>query len=136
MSGKCFVDTNVLVYLFDADAPAKRDAAARWLEEHADRVVLSTQVLQEFYVAVTRKLGRRLPEDEAEAAVRRLASFEVVPIDAEIVLAAIGRSRRHRLAFWDSLIVETALSRGCTVLVTEDFQNGRRFESLEVRRPF
>jgi len=136
MSGRVFLDTNVLVYLFDRSAPGKRAVAARLLEERADEIVLSTQVLQEFYVAVTRKLGKPLTEAEAEAAVRHLSALAVVVVDSEIILAAVVLSRRHRIAFWDALIVEAALSRGCTTLLSEDLQDGRRFGALAIENPF
>ena len=136
MSGRVFLDTNVLVYLFDRDEPGKRAVAARLLDERADQIVVSTQVLQEFYVAVTRKLGKPLTEAEAEAAVRHLSALDVVVVDTEIILAAVALSRRHRIAFWDALIVEAALSRGCTTLVSEDLQDGRRFGTLAVENPF
>ena len=136
MSGRVFLDTNVLVYLFDRSAPGKRAVAARLLEERTDDIVLSTQVLQEFYVAVTRKLGKPLTEAEAEAAVRHLSALAVVVVDSEIILAAVVLSRRHRIAFRDALIVEAALSRGCTTLLSEDLQDGRRFGALAIENPF
>jgi predicted nucleic acid-binding protein len=136
MSDRVFLDTNVLVYLFDADEPGKRAVAARLLEERGDHAVLSTQVLQEFYAAVTRKLGKPLTEAEAETAVRHLAALDVVVVDTGIILAAVQLSRRHRVAFWDALIVEAALSRGCTTLLSEDMQDGRRFDTLTVANPF
>ncbi len=136
MSDRVFLDTNVLVYLFDADEPGKRAVAARLLEEHGEQAALSTQVLQEFYVAVTRKLGKPLNEAEAEAAVRHLAALDVVVVDTGIILAAVQLSRRHRIAFRDALIVEAALSRGCTTLLSEDMQDGRRFDTLTVANPF
>ena len=71
MTDKVFVDTNVFVYLFDRDARVKQARAAALVEEEAEAIVISTQVLQEFYVTVTRKLGKPLPKPEAEAAVRR-----------------------------------------------------------------
>lgn len=136
MSGRVFLDTNVLVYLFDRDEPGKRAVAARLLDERADQIVVSTQVLQEFYIAVTRRLGKPLTEAEAEAAVRHLSALDVVVVDTEIILAAVALSRRHRIAFWDALIVEAALSRGCTTLVSDDLQDGRRFGTLAVEDPF
>ncbi len=75
MSDRVFVDTNVFVYLFDRDAPDQRRRARALIEEEHGRLVLSTQVLQEFFVTVTRKLAKPLPEDEAEAAVRDMAAL-------------------------------------------------------------
>jgi predicted nucleic acid-binding protein len=136
MSDRAFVDTNVLVYLFDRDAPDKRGRARTLLAELGGRAVLSTQVLQEFFVSVTRKLARPLPEDEAEAAVRDLARLDVVELDVALVLQAITRARRQRLSLWDSLIVEAALARGCEVLFSEDLQHGQKLGALRIENPF
>ena len=137
MSDRVFLDTNVIVYLFDRDAPSKRDRARSLLEEgsHA-HLVISTQVLQEFYVTVTRKLGKPLAEAEAEAAARDLAALDVVDLDTEIVLRSIAGARAHRMSLWDALIVEAAQARGCEKLLTEDLQHGRRFGQLRVENPF
>lgn len=136
MTDKVFVDTNVFVYLFDRDARVKRARAAALVEEEAEAIVISTQVLQEFYVTVTRKLGKPLPEPEAGAAVRRLAALSVVDTDVDLVLAAVTSSRRHRISYWDALIVEAALRGECRRLLTEDLQHGRRFGDLTVENPF
>jgi predicted nucleic acid-binding protein len=136
MSARTFVDTNVLVYLFDRDAPEKRRRARALLAELQQRAVVSTQVLQEFFVSVTRKLARPLPEDEAEAAVRDLASLEVIELDVPLVLRAIGRARRQRLSLWDALIVEAALAGSCEVLFTEDLQHNQRLDALRIENPF
>ena len=136
MTDRVFVDTNVFVYLFDRDAPAKQAIASALIEAHADTIVLSTQVLQEFYVAVTRKLGKPLSESEAEAAVRRLAALSVVDTDVDLVLGAVVCSRRHRISCWDALIVEAALRAACSRLLTEDLQHGRSFAGLAVENPF
>jgi len=136
MSDRAFVDTNVLVYLFDRDAPDKRGRARTLLAELGGRAVVSTQVLQEFFVSVTRKLARPLPEDEAEAAVRDLARLDVVELDVALVLQAVTRARRQRLSLWDSLIVEAALARGCEVLFSEDLQHGQKLGSLRIENPF
>ena len=133
-----FVDTNVLVYLFDADAPAKQAMARELLRAGAEEggLVLSTQVLSEFYVTVTRKLAKPLEPEAARQAVEDLCAFPVRRISAELVLAAIRRSERSRLSYWDSLIVETALDAGAVVLITEDLQGGQSFDGLRVENPF
>src|SRR5690606_26664879 len=104
---RTFFDTNVLVYLFDADASKKQTAARKLLgrEAGAGRATLSTQVLQEFFVTVTRKLAVPLEVDKAERAVRRLADLSVVQIDPDLILSAISMSIRNKLSFWDALIV-------------------------------
>jgi predicted nucleic acid-binding protein len=136
MSDSVFADTNVLVYLFDADAPAKQKRAREVLEEEGDRLVVSTQVLQEFYVTVTRKLGRPLPEGEAESATRELSAFEVVETDLAMVLRSISSSRAWKISLWDALIVEAARARDCARLLSEAMQHGRRFGSVRVENPF
>jgi predicted nucleic acid-binding protein len=133
-----FFDTNVLVYLFDASATTKKVRAQELLKQAVSDglALLSTQVLQEFFVAVTRKLSTPLPHEQAERAVRDLTKLPTVKIDADLILEAIATMRRYRLSFWDSLIVRAALHGGATVLYTEDLQDGQRFETLSVENPF
>lgn len=135
---RAFVDTNVLVYLFDADAPEKQARAQSLLTRDDEdlTLVLSTQVLQEFYVAVTRKLAVPLSTPAAERAVRDLATLSVVHADTELVLAGIRRARSDAFSFWDALIVEAALMAGAERLVTEDMQHGRRIDNLVIDNPF
>ena len=125
MTGIAFFDTNVLVYLFDAGAPAKRERAQEILEQKAadGNAVLSTQVLQEFYVTITRKLAVPVDEETAEQAVRDLSVLPVVSPDPSMILGAIARSRRLRLSFWDSLILESAIASGAAILLSEDLQH-------------
>ena len=97
---KCFFDTNVLVYLFDADSPDKRKRARTIFRDHtsAGDIVLSTQVLQEFYVTVTRKLARPVDASKAFEAVSSFAELSIVQIDINLVLAAIHRSRKSEIS--------------------------------------
>ena len=135
---RAFFDTSVLVYLFDADAPQKQGAARALLEREANtgRVTLSTQVLQEFFVTVTRKLAEPLPQADAERAVRSFASFSLVQIDAPLILAAIDGGRRYQLPFRDAMIVQAALQAGASVLYSEDMPDGQAFERMVIRNPF
>lgn len=138
MASRTFFDTNVLVYLFDADAPAKqaraREAVGRALEQGA--MVISTQVLQEFFVTVTRKLARPLPAAEAEAALRRLVELPVVQVDPDMILAAAAGSRRDGISFWDALILTAASTAGCEEVLSEDLQHGRSFGRMRIVDPF
>ena len=138
MSDRVFVDTNVLVYLFDGDAPAKQRKARQILEEEGaqGRMVISTQVLQEFYVTVTRKLGKPLTDAEAEAAARDLAALDVVELDVGMVLRSIAAARAQKTSLWDALIVEAAQARDCERLLSEDLQHGQRFGRVRVENPF
>ncbi len=133
-----FFDTNVLVYCMDAGDPRRQSRAIERLERACQdgRVVLSTQVLQEFYAITTRKLQPPLPADEARAQVERLTAFEVMGSSAQSVLDAITLAERHRLQWWDALVLEAALRAQADVLVTEDGQHGQRFGKLVLENPF
>lgn len=130
------MDTNVLIYLFDNDSPGKQARAQALLDEEKDRIVMSTQVLGEFYVNVTRKLEEPLPPDAAARAVEDFSQLEVRSVTPELVLAAVHRSRSSLLSYWDSLIVETARSAGAEILFTEDLQHGQEIASLRIVNPF
>lgn len=135
---RTFFDTNVLVYAFDCDELERRKKALSLLEREAarGRALLSTQVLEEFYVAVTRKLKRPLGEEAAEQATRHLARFAVVVIDPQLVFRGIVRSRVSRLSFWDSLILESAMEGKAEVLYTEDMQHGQEVDGIRIVNPF
>ena len=132
----CFIDTNVLVYLFDSGSPRKQVRARELLAEAADSAILSVQVLSEFYVAVTRKLERPLPADQAQAAVDTLCELQVRPLHSNLVTSAIRRCQASRLSYWDALIVETAIEAQAKILLTEDMQHDQRFDGLRVVNPF
>ena len=136
MSGRTFLDTNVFVYLFDHDAPGKQQRAREIVQHIGAAAVLSTQVLQEFYVSVTRKLATPLPAADAEGAVHDLAALEVVVIDVPMVKRAVVLSRAESPSFWDALIVEAARAHGCSLLLSEDLQDGRVFGDLRVENSF
>jgi predicted nucleic acid-binding protein len=135
---RSFLDTNVLVYAVDEDVQRKKEAADRLIEEEAlaGRAILSTQVLQEFYVVSTRRLKRPLSPERAERAVRALATLPVVPIDPRIILAAIARVHRMTVSFWDALIIDAAIAGGATTLYSEDLQDGLEIDGLTIRNPF
>ena len=136
MSARSFLDTNVLVYTDDADSPAKKRQA---LELYADcrrqkRGVVSMQVLQEYFVTVTRKLGV-----DVAVARRKTELFGVLDLvspSLDDVLAAIDLHRLHQLSFWDALIVRAAIVSGCSRLYTEDLHHGWKLDGLEVINPF
>lgn len=135
---KTFLDTNVLVYAFDAGSPEKRKRALALFSEcaAAGTLLLSVQVLQEFYVTVTRKLESPLPAAIALAAVSDLTVFPVVPTDVPLVRAAIRTHQDASISFWDALIVEAARNGGAALLYSEDLQDGRDFGGLRIVNPF
>jgi predicted nucleic acid-binding protein len=137
VGGRTFVDTNVLLYLFDAGEPDKAVVAREALAAlDPAEVVLSTQVLEEFYWNATRKIRPPMPPVDAAAQVLSLSEHAVVVPDVSVVLGAISRSQEDGVAFWDALVVESALSAGCERILTEDLQHGRRFGPLRVENPF
>lgn len=99
-------------------------------------MVLSTQVLQEFYAITTRKLNPALAPDLAQAQMERLAHFEVVGSTSASVLEATRLAARYQLQWWDALILEAALRAQADVLVIEDGQHGQRFGKLVLENPF
>jgi predicted nucleic acid-binding protein len=131
-----FVDTNVLVYAHDRDEPHKQATAHRVLDEHAHDLVVSTQVLTEFYVATTRKLARPLDPERATRQVDELGRGTVVSVDVDLVRAAIALSRDRQLSLWDALIVRAAQRGGCDTVLTEDLQDGAMFDGIVIRNPF
>jgi predicted nucleic acid-binding protein len=137
-AGRTFFDTNVLVYLFDEDSPREQDRARQIFgeESRAGRIVLSPQVLQEFYVTVTRKLARPLSQKAALSAATHLAAFPMVPVDGVTVLRAVHLHQRASLSFWDALIVQAAMEGHCKRVFSEDLQHGRRFGDLVIENPF
>ena len=136
MSAREFLDTNVLVYAHDARDHGKRasarDLILRLMRER--RGVVSTQVLQEFFAAATRKL--RMPAGVAKEHVTSYARLDVVSLSAPDVLAAIDLHRLHGFSIWDALILRGALNGGCATLHTEDMQDGREIDGLAVSNPF
>jgi predicted nucleic acid-binding protein len=133
-----FVDTNVLVYAHDLDAGRKHARAQtliRNLWETRDGM-LSTQVLQEFYVNVTRKIAKPIPRKEARELVQSYTAWRVVSIEPGDVLAASDVEDRFRLSFWDALIVTSALKTHAETLVSEDLHDGLRIKGLSVINPF
>jgi predicted nucleic acid-binding protein len=138
MTDRVFLDTNVLVYLYDEGSPEKQARSRVILEQDPERFrfIISTQVLQEFYVTVTRKLSRRLGEADAVVAMRGLQDFPVVTTDVPLIFEAIGLGRKFQLSFWDALVIQAALVAGCTRLLTEDLQHGMRIGDLVIENPF
>ena len=138
MSGRVFVDTNVLIYAHDKGAGGRHRVAAdlvrRLWEERTG--VLSTQVLQELWVNVRRKAARPVPRDEALELVKDYRRWEVVVTSAESVVEAIGLEERYGISFWDALIIQAAQSAGVETLYSEDLNGGQVYGSVRVVDPF
>jgi predicted nucleic acid-binding protein len=138
MSDRTLVDTNVLVYALDDSEPQKRDIAREALgSERYGELVLSAQVLSELYVAITRKLDRPVPQEQAVEVVKRLGlSNHVVAIDTALVRHSIEVSRSAQLSYWDGLVVAAATQAGCSRLLTEDLNDGQLIGTVRVENPF
>jgi predicted nucleic acid-binding protein len=136
MNGLAFFDTNILVYCDDVTAPRKQDRAIQLLTEHqrSATAVISLQVMQEYFVAVTRKLG--VDAELAQRKVEILARGHVVRFATDDVILAIELHRLHRISFWDGLIVQAARSAGAGVLYSEDLQHGSMAGGVKVVNPF
>jgi predicted nucleic acid-binding protein len=133
-----FIDTNVLIYAHDTSAGPKHDRARALVtqlwEERAGGV--SIQVLQEFYVNVTRKVARPMSPEAAAQIIADLATWQVQRPDVNDVLAAIQLQTRQPLSFWDAMILTSARRLGCETVWSEDLNAGQIYEGVEVRNPF
>jgi len=136
MSARSFFDTNVLVYADDKAAPAKQRRALALVAEHrlAGTGVVSLQVLQEYFVTVTRKL--HVDSRIARRKVELLAEFDVAAPDVGDILAAIDLHRLHGFSFWDALVLRAAKQSGCRVVFSEDMQDTREIDGVHIVNPF
>jgi predicted nucleic acid-binding protein len=136
MSARSFFDTNVLIYADDKAAPAKQRRALELVAEHrrGGTGVVSLQVLQEYFVTVTKKL--RVDAGIARRKVELLAEFDVAAPEVADILAAVDLHRLHGFSFWDALILRSAKQSGCSVLLTEDFQPQREIDGIRIVNPF
>ncbi len=136
MPARSFFDTNVLIYADDKAAPAKRRRALELIAEHrrAKAGVVSMQVLQEYFVTITKKL--RIDAAIARRKVELLAEFDVAAPEVADILAAIDLHRLHGLSFWDALILRCAKQAGCRVVFSEDMQDPREIDGLQIVNPF
>jgi predicted nucleic acid-binding protein len=137
MSGKTFVDTNVLIYGYDADAAIKHEIAKDLLQRlWTERTgVLSPQVLQEFYVNVTRKIASPLSKPAARAVVDSYAVWCADTTSAEISVA-FRIEDEARIGFWDALIVACARKAGADRILSEDLNAGQTIGGVRIENPF
>jgi predicted nucleic acid-binding protein len=133
-----FVDTNVIVYGYDDSDPVKQKRAGLVMRKlwETRNGRLSFQVLQEFYVTVTRKLKPPLAHDRAREEIRDLLAWRPVRPGADLLEDAWQVEDRFGLSWWDSLIVASAKAAECGILLTEDLQDGLEIDGLRVMNPF
>lgn len=137
MSDKTFVDTNVLIYAHDVDAKSKHEVAKSVIRDlWSERTgALSTQVLQEFYVNVTRKIESPLPKEAARLIVNSYSIWcmEITPVE---ISAAFQIEDESQIGFWDALIVASAVKCGAKKLLSEDLNDRQKIAGLRVENPF
>lgn len=137
MKERSFFDTNILLYTDDRHDPIKQAKALALLQNAwmSSNLVLSTQVLQEYFAAATRKLG--VPIERAQRKIQLLSQqanvFSIAPDD---IVQAIDLHRLHGFSFWDSLIIRMSQKSACSILYSEDMQNGRVIGSVKIVNPF
>lgn len=136
MNEKHFVDTNILIYAFDSSAGAKQTAAADLMEElwGSRAGCLSIQILQEFHVTATRKLGLSVAESLRQ--LSRFSHWEVHCPGPADVLEAVRLQHLLQVSFWDAMILRSASQAGCHILWSEDLNPGQVYGDVDVRNPF
>ncbi len=133
-----FVDTNVLVYAFDRRSSPKKRVVQQLVDRlmETDQLRLSTQVMQELFVALTRKVAQPCSSDEALSVLDDLAAWPVTVVDYAAIQAAVGLADQAKLSFWDALVVVAAARAGAGVLYTEDLNDGQTILGVRISNPF
>jgi predicted nucleic acid-binding protein len=135
---RVFVDSNIIVYAYDVSAGDKNKIAKDILVELWNnlRGVISTQVVQELFVALTKKIPKPLDAESAKIIVSDLLKWDVIINDGESILEAIAIHLKHKYSFWDSMIIEAALQSGADLLLSENLANGQIIDGLTIKNPF
>jgi len=138
MNDKIFIDTNILVYAHDRSSGKKYEISKTIVEKLwvGRNGVLSTQVLQEFFYIVTKKIISPLSISKAKEIVEKLLYWQIVVNDGQIILQTIDLCRKYKYSFWDSLIIQSAISAKANLLLTEDLQSGQIIEGVKILNPF
>ena len=133
-----FIDTKVLVYAFDKSGSPKKRAAQRLMNElmEQDLLRVSTQVLQELFVTLTRKVSRPCSIKEALAVLEDLTAWPLMVVDYAAIRAAAGLADQAKFSFWDALVVVAAARAGATVLYTEEMNHGQEILGVRISNPF
>lgn len=139
MRDKHFIDTNILVYSFDKTSPTKQKKAKEQLKEFFDRedYFVSVQVLNEFCSAALKKLNPPLKVEQVKEFISSFPGRKILYVSRATVLSSLVIMDKYKLSYWDSLIIATSLENKCTILYTEDMQNGLIIEGiLKIVNPF
>jgi len=138
MSVRTFVDTNILVYAHDLDAGEKNAVAKEIVSDlwNSRTGILSTQVLQEFYVTLTRKIPSPLKKGHARRIIGNYLSWDVALNDGRTILQASEIEETYNISFWDAMIISAAYAKNASILLTEDLNSGQKIEGVTVLNPF
>jgi predicted nucleic acid-binding protein len=138
MSDRIFVDTNILVYAHDLSAGDRHTKASAIIESlwEEETGVISTQVLQEFYVTLTRKITNPFQPAETREIIRNYLAWPVQINDPETTIRASEIEEKNTLSFWDAMIVAAALRLQAQKIITEDLNHGQIIEGISIENPF
>jgi predicted nucleic acid-binding protein len=138
MKGRIFVDTNIIIYAHDLDSGPKHDIAKTIIEDLWEEKsgILSTQVLQEFYVNITRKIPTPLFPAQARGVIENYLVWRMELNGPETILLASEIEERYNLSFWDSMIVAAARNAEAEKILTEDLNPGQIVEGILIENPF
>lgn len=133
-----FIDTNILVYAYDNDEKTKNIIAKQIILDCWENKsgIISTQVLQEFYVTITAKLPKRLSLYEARELIKDYLSWPIEQVTPHDIIDATALQERYKFSFWDSLIITMAQKSSAEFLYSEDLQDGQKFGELTIKNPF
>jgi predicted nucleic acid-binding protein len=135
---KIFVDTNIMIYAYDGSAGQKHVTAAAILSDlwRSGLGIVSTQVLQEFFVNVVNKIPKPLDKQQAREVVQDFLKWQVVVNGGDTIIEAIDIHLRYGYSFWDSMVIESAIAGGADLLLSEDLQNGQVISGVMIKNPF
>jgi len=138
MSDRAFLDTNILVYAYDQHEPHKQRKAQELITDGIEKenLLISVQVLGEFFNAVTRHIPQPMTPDEAQEIIAAISILPVQEIDLAMVNRAIDTHKTYRISYWDALIVTAAERAGCTLILSEDLSDSQAYHNMVVRNPF
>jgi len=138
MSGKVFLDANILVYAHDKDAGEKHSIAVEIVRDLWEKKsgVLSNQILQELYVGITKKILKPIAKAEAREVLRAYTCWSIREISPMSIIRAAEIEEKHRISFWDALVIIAAYEAKCEKILTEDLNSGQVIEGVLIENPF
>ncbi len=140
MNGKIFLDTNIFIYAIDTSPreKKKKKTAEELVKEHIrnETGVISIQVLQEFYQVSTQKIGQPLPTHQALEFLQYISILKIVCPDYHMIVSAVHLHKRLNVSFWDAMILQAAISAGCSKILSEDLQDRLRINEMVLENPF